>query len=71
MCNCNKSRKVLQNVIHMAERYEEVMEENVDVYEEAEQEFTFTPTPVDETKYDIRYEGKRKIYTLKNPSFIN
>lgn len=55
----------------MAERYEEVMEENVDVYEEAEQEFTFTPTPVDETKYDIRYEGKRKIYTLKNPSFIN
>jgi len=65
MCKCNKSRKVLQNVIHMAERYEEVTHEEVEVYEQEEEQFDFTPMPIDKSNYIITKEGNRTIYKLK------
>lgn len=65
MCDCGKDRNTLEKVTYMAEKFEEVMEEDVDVYEESEEEYNFTPVKLDESKYYVEVINGRKIYKLK------
>jgi hypothetical protein len=42
-----------------------VTHEEVEVYEQEEEQFDFTPMPIDKSNYIITKEGNRTIYRLR------